>query len=246
MSTLRAINNGWTIWNEFIKLDCKINYINLEYDYTPGVICNDWYNIKIEFENYDMIENFSNMIFKKYGIDINVNIYDGTFEIQLKNSNSNSTNNINNSILENLIFPPNVETIEITHNYIYDRFNLFKFKYPNIKLFNLPKNIHQLKICSSSTTLFDLSNLPTSLILLDISGCESKLNLDYLPNGLKVLYLPNFLFPKNNYSYNLSDLLNLPSSLIEINIGRVYCVNSVDDLIKKYDEKIKHEIKLNN
>lgn len=195
-------------------------YIN----YVSNIVYRNILEIKIEFENYNIVDKFSNFIFKKYGFDIHVYAYDNSFQIELKNTN---ITHVENSIIENLTFPPNTENIEIIEDCFFD---------PNIstiKLFNLSENICQLKI-SSSNILFDLSNLPSSLFLLDISECVNKLNLDYLTEGLKILYLPNFAYIKKNnfdYIYNLSDFLNLPNSLIEINIGNLK-FKSTNDLIK--------------
>ena len=247
-------NNAWIIWNELVKTDCKITHMTIFVYYIPTDIYRNSLEINIKFENHNVIEKFSNFVFKKYGIDIRVDTLYNSFEIELKNSNP--THNINNCILENLKFPSNVESINIRNHLDINSLSNIS----NIKLFNLPENLHQLSI-SSSDVLFDLSNLPTSLYSLDISECEHKINLDYLPCGLKVLYLPQlpvilkdnfnysydlsdlstlpYVLKDNNfiYYYNLSDLSNLPSSLIEINLGHVI-FKSTDDLIKRFHEKI--------
>lgn len=214
-------NNAWIIWNELTKTDYKIDSITIN-------ICNSnsslWYNlleIKVKFEFFDDVNMFSNKIFKKYGIDIHVDTYNYSFDVELKKSQYN--------MLDNLKFPSNVNSIKILSCIIVcNESNV-------IKLFNLPENLCQLKIISLYQ-LFDLSNIPTNLILLDISECEQKINLDYLPEGLKILYLPEI---KNNKptNYIINDLSNLPSSLIEINIGTIIFV-STKDLMKTFNEKV--------
>jgi len=198
---------------------------------------------KIFAEKFEVKGDFSGQevnsleFVKQYGIDIHIDIYDNSFQIELKNLNH--THHTNNCILENLIFPSNVENIEIINNINY--YNLLNISnISNIKLYNLSENLLQLKI-SSSGILFDLSNIPTSLFLLDVSECKLKLNFDYLPIGLKILYLPEFpILVKDNYNYpyNLSDLSNLPSSLIQINIGYSINFKSIDDLMKTFDKII--------
>jgi hypothetical protein len=229
-------NNSWIIWNELVKTDFKINFMTIILNYVCANVNRNSLEIKITFENHDTIEKFSNQIFKQYGIDTSFNKNGNSIEIELKNSNH--THDTNNCILENLKFPSNVESIEIING-----FNIYTFiSISNIKLFNLPDNLSQLKI-SSSGILFDLSNLPTSLFLLNISECIPKLNLDYLPNGLKILYLPGlYITIKSyfNYSYNLSELSNLPSSLIQINLGHVD-FKSINDLMKTLNQKVIHE-----
>lgn len=230
-------NDGWIIWNELVKTNYKINYMRIILNYVSTNVNYNSLEIKIIFENYDIVEKFSNSVFKQYGLDTRVDRIDNSFEIELKNSNP--TQNTNNCIIENLIFPSNVESIEIISG-----FSILS-NLSNIKLFNLPENLSQLKI-SSFGILFDLSNLPTSLFLLDISECGPKLNLDYLPIGLKILYLPGFpvIIPcVLNYSYNLSDLSNLPHSLIQINLGHVD-FKSINDLMNSFNKKVIHEQKL--
>lgn len=229
-------NNAWIIWNELVKINCEISHLTVYVNYFPFNIYYNSLEIKIKFENYDMIEKISNQIFKQYGIDIHVDTYDNSFEIELKNSNP--THQTNKSILENLSFPQDIDNIEIKNSFVVADL-LYNICIP---LFNLPENLSQLKIFTLAMS-FDLSNLPISLFLLDVSECRPKLNLDYLSNGLKVLYLPE---PSNsNYVYNLTNLSNLPSSLVEIYVGSVK-FNSVGNLIETFDEKIKHKIKLNN
>lgn len=222
-------NNTWIIWNELVKTNYKINDMTICINNNPINFHQNSLEIKIKFDNSKELEKFSNFVFIQYGIDIRIDTFDNSFEIELKNLNPNYK--INKNLLENISFPINVDSIKII-NYLN---NTKDKKISLVKLFNLPENLHQLKIFSLSTS-FDLSNLPTSLILLDISECEPKLNLDYLPCGLKILYLPESpVILKNNfnYSYNLSDLSNLPSSLIEINLGHVI-FKSIDDLIKTW------------
>jgi hypothetical protein len=219
-------DNTWIIWNELVKTDYKINDMTVCINYNRKNFHQNSLEIKIKFDNSKELEKFSNFVFIQYGIDIRVDTFDNSFEIELKNLNSN--NKINKNLLENISFPLNVDSIKIINFLI----NTTDQKTHN-KLFNLPENLHQLKIFSLSTS-FDLSNLPISLILLDVCECEPKLNLDYLPCGLKVLYLPEspvILKDNFNYSYNLSDLSNLPSSLIEINLGHII-FKSTNDLIK--------------
>lgn len=226
-------NNSWIIWNELVKTDHEIKYMTIIINYNSINVYRNSLEIEIIFEKYDMIEKFSYEIFKQYGIDTNFNKNGNSFIIELKNSNQ--THDINNCILENLIFPSNIESIEILNGC--NTYNLTNVS--NIKLFNLPDNLSQLKI-SSYRILFDLSNFSTSLFLLDISECMPKLNLDYLPIGLKILYLPVLPVIKKdnfNYFYNFSDLSNLPPSLIRINLGHLD-FESINDLIKTFNEKV--------
>lgn len=202
---------------------------------THNKCCNS-FEIEIKFENIDTLIKFSNLIFKQYGIDIHINTYNDTFNVELKDLKpTHSAQHTNKNILDNLSFPPNVENIVIVVN-----LNVFNHNYiSTIELCNLPENLTQLKIYSHSI-LFNLSNLPTNIFLLDISECIPKLNLDYLPGGLKILYLPVFpCMKKHNftYSYNLTNLINLPSSLIEINFGYVV-FKSLKDLINSFDKTI--------
>lgn len=209
-------NNAWIIWNELIKSDYIIKSLNIRVSYYPLTPYYNTLEIKIIFDDFNFLEKFTNDIFKNFGLDIHIDNYDNSFVLELKNSNQ--THETNNNILENLKFPYNVITIIITEKY-----NYYEYKY-DVKLHNLPKNLSQLKI-SSTKISFDLSNLPTSLILLDIESTTNKFNLNYLPDSLKILYLPKMSFihcDVNNeyfsYVYELKDLMNLPSSLIEINI----------------------------
>ena len=224
-------NNAWIIWNTLLETDYKIDNLIINIDYHTLNIHINCLEIKIKFENNKTLEKFSNYVFTQYGIYINVDTYDNSFEIELKNTNSNYQTKKN--LLENLLFPPNINSIEITNG-----FNICtENSYTLTKLFNLPENLSQLKI-SSTKMLFDLSNLPTNLILLDISECILKLNLDYLPYGLKILYLEKlFVIKKQDfyYSYNLKDLSNLPTSLIEIHFRNVI-FKSTTDLIKTFDK----------
>lgn len=227
-------NNDWIIWNELVKTDYSIKYIEIFINYDPSKFYHNILEVKIEFSHHDSIEEFSNIIFKKYGIDIHVEIYNNSFEIELKNL----TSTYQKSILDTLIFQPNVECVNIINH-------LSTYSHKIIELCNLPEKLSQLKILTSNTP-FNLSNLPTGLLSLDLSESKPKLNLDYLPQGLKVLYLP-YLQPIEKYNcdypYDLKSLSNLPSSLIEIYIDNTV-FKSINDLMKTFDEKIEKNKKM--
>ena len=158
----------------------------------------------------------------------NINIVNNSFILYL---DDNGYENIF-TLFENIKYPPNTDTIIIIVNvdYLTKYMTLSLSKLKIIKLLNLPEKLSHLKITSSIP--FDLSNLPTNLISLDISNSGCKFNLDYLPDSLKILYLPSF-FLHVTYVDWLKYLTNLPLSLIEIKCGYIV-YNSVGELIKNY------------
>jgi len=219
---------GWILWNELVKSDYKIKYIEM-------LITIENINIQIIFDNNSSLEYFSIKIFKQINYILNSDVNNNLLKFDLQMI---SNNNIVN-LFENLNYPPNVNTIII----MIDTFcsKSFLLTCNNIKLFNLPEQLVQLQIISLIP--FDLSNLPTKIFLLDISKSDCNFNLNYLPDSIKVLYLPELsIIIQNNYQYQykLSDLSNLPSSLIEINIGNnkniVY--TSIENLIKNFNNDI--------
>lgn len=109
----------------------------------------------------------------------------------------------------------------------------------DIKINNLPLKVFNLKITSEIT--FDLSVLPNHIKILDL--CESNFspNLNYLPDSIEILYLP-YPIDERNLAYKifnkkklfeLEDLMNLPISIREINIGHNKYI-SMEDLIKNF------------
>ena len=63
----------------------------------------------------------------------------------------------------------------------------------------------------------------SQIILLDVQETECKFNLDYLPDSIQILCLPNIITSK---IYKLLDLSNLPYSLVEINFGNLIIYKS--------------------
>lgn len=225
-------NNAWIVWNELSKSVYLIDFIKAEINYIPIDRYHDAVNIDIQFKNFDDLEKFSTHIFKSYSIDINIDTYTKSFNIELKYLN-NQYIKTDKNIFDKITFIPNVNQLNI----ININFSYAKISQP-IKLNNLPENLKELKIVSTNVN-FDLSNLPMSIILLDLSETNIKCNLDYLPEGLKILYLPNipmFVKKKYKYPYELMDVMNLPSSLIAININNCgIFFKSNKELIKNFN-----------
>lgn len=220
--SIKMNSNAWVIWNELVKFKENIKYITME-------IFTGFLDIEIIFDNNS--ELFSKKIFEQINHILYIN--DSTFLLKLQITNESHIINL----FEKLYYPPNVNTMIIVINTPFSE--AISCVYDCIKLLNLPECLEQLKIISSIP--FDLSNLPTGLFLLDISESKCKFNLDYLPNSLKVLYLPELPLIQSNkyqYIYKLTNLSNLPSSLIEINIGtnRNIVWTSIEELIKNFDK----------
>ena len=222
-------NDDWIVWNELVKSNYDIKHIII-YNCEPFSIYKNSIELKIEFKNNKHIDFFKNLVKKKHAIMLKSDVSNDSFELELKKINS-SIKFTDKNILEDLDFPSNVDSLIIINSYTYTNI----IRKPNVihKVNNLPKNLLQLKIIAPNT-IYDLSNLPISIIILDISECI-KANLDYLPEGLKILYLPEH--SKNyDYVYNLSDLSNLPISLIEIHIGSMI-FSSIGELLKKLNSQ---------
>jgi len=217
--------NNKTIWNELIKCDYHLETIEI----TIGA---KLFEINIIFDNYNDLDDFTNDIFNKYYYSIN----------NVEPSNNSLLLNIFHTtidIFEKLNYPPNVNIIKIMVKSEIQ--NIIKSSFYQIKLFNLPENLTQLKIVSLYP--FDLYNLPTQIILLDIAESPCKFNLDYLPNSIKILYFPPIVKTTHNnnknYFYKLHDLSNLPSGLIEINFGNLIIYKSIDELMEKFNKVFK-------
>lgn len=141
------------------------------------------------------------------------------------------TDNYIIKLFESFEYPHNLNAIEIM---VDSRTGNKYSKHNSIKLNNLPEKLTKLKIISDGS--FDLSNLPSQLTLLDLSETTCAFDLNYLPNSIKILHLPN-LFISNSFSldfaYELNDFMNLPSSLNEIHFGKNkdFVFNTTKDLI---------------
>ena len=207
-----------TIWDELVKSEYQLKLIEI-------IIETKLLEIHIIFDNYCDLNNFTNDIFNKYFHSMNnIEISNNSLWINLFHTTIDT--------FETLNYPSNVNMIKImVKNEIQ---NLIKSPFYQTKLFNLPENLTQLKIIS--LYLFDLSNLPTQIILLDIEETECKFNLDYLPDSIQILYLPNIITSK---IYKLLDLSNLPSSLVEINFSNFIIYKSIDELMEKFKNDFK-------
>lgn len=207
-----------TIWDELVKSEYQLKLIEI-------IIEAKLVEIHIIFDNYCDLNNFTNDIFNKYFHSMNnIEISNNSLWINLFHTTIDT--------FETLNYPSNVNMIKImVKNEIQ---NLIKSPFYQTKLFNLPENLTQLKIISLYP--FDLSNLPTQIILLDIEETECKFNLDYLPDSIQILYLPNIITSK---IYKLLDLSNLPSSLVEINFSNFIIYKSIDELMEKFKNDFK-------
>jgi hypothetical protein len=217
-----------TIWNELAKSDYEINHIQMQ-------ILSDYIEIEIKFKNEIMLEEFKTKIFNQIYQNTNTNY--GKLSLCLQSTKKNNIVNL----FEKLNYPINVDMMSI----LVDQFCSKKLlsNISDIKLPNLPEQLTELQIISLIP--FDLSNLPTKIFLLDISKSKYKYNLDYLPNSIKILYLPSIqtLIPnENKYIYKLSDLSNLPTSLTEIYLGGIV-FNSMEKLFENFDSE--NNLKLN-
>lgn len=214
-----------TIWNELVKSNYQLETIEI-------TIGSKLLEINIIFDNYNNLDNFINYISKKYYCSVN-NIEPSNNALLL-----NLFHHTKIDTFETLNYPPNVNMIKImVENEIQ---KLIKSPFYKIKLFNLPSNLTQLKIISLYP--FDLSNLPTQIILLDIAESHCKFNLDYLPDSIQILYFPPIVEIIRNdfyYYYKLSDLSNLPSSLIELNFGNFIIYKSIGELMEKFNKDYK-------
>lgn len=215
-----------TIWDELVKSEYQLETIEI-------IIGAKLLEINIIFNNLNDLKNFTNDIFNKYYLLIN--------NVELSN-NSLLLNFFHTTIdtFEKLNYPPNVNIIKIIVKKESIILNLIKSLFYQIKLLNLPENLTQLKIISVYP--LDLSNLPTQILLLDIADSPCKFNLDYLPEGVKIIYLPQIVNTTQKefyYFYKLSDLSNLPSSLIEINFSNNIVYKSTNELMEKFNKDFK-------
>lgn len=129
-------------------------------------------------------------------------------------------------------FPSNIKNIII-------RTKLEKtLQAKQIDFLNLPAGLENLTLIKQGDINFKLTNCPINLSTLDVSNVAEKINLSYLPNGLKNLYLPNSYLSLENkyyYIYTYEELYNLPSSLVNIIIGKKK-FNSVETLLENYSK----------
>lgn len=214
------------IWDELVKSDYLLEMIEI-------TIGTKLLEINVIFDNFDDLDKFTNYISNKYYYSMN----------NVEPSNNSLLINLFHKtidIFEMLNYPPNVNIIKIMVENDDEMTNFIKSPFYQIKLLNLPTNLIQLKIISKYS--FNLSNLPTQLILLDLSESSCKFNLDYLPDSVQILYLPTLpMFKKIfKYIYELKDLINLPSSLNKIYIGknRNIVYNSAKELIENYNNDL--------
>ncbi len=237
-------NKAWTIWRELLKSNYDIDHVYIQPRYYPSNPNTIFMELEVCVENYPVFHEFSIGMFKKYYYDINYNIFSKSFKIDLELKNDNNEN----YSFEKLEFPSNTNSITIRIE-IFEtlKYNLSGGFLPSFfpTKFNLPKKLSDLRIISSIP--IDLSNLPTNLFLLDISESDCKFNLDYLPDSIKVLYLPSFTQIVDNskykYPYTLGDLSNLPSSLTRIKTGDLD-YSSVNKLIKNFNSQLEFYTKL--
>lgn len=194
-----------TIWIELVKTNYYLKSIEIEIH-----LCS--IDMNIIFNNFNDLNNFKNMIFNKYYHCINNMDYSNNSLLLYLFVNNHVI-----SFFESIQYPSHTNVIKIIINSNTSKNILRDEKL--IKLNNLPMCLLQLKIISNIA--FDLTNLPNKLFLLDISECESKLNLNYLPDSIQILYLPpttmqnNTIFEHDKYIYSFDDLSNLPSSLVK-------------------------------
>lgn len=234
MSNLQThLCDNITIWNELTKFDYLLNTVQI-------VIQNYSVSTTIIFNKSEDLESFTNVIYEKYLQTMNnVEPHNNSLSLNFVSKNGPIY------YFEKMSYPPNIEILEIMIST--DPNTKYSFmNHHMIKLDNLPENLQQLKI--SSLFEIDLSNIPLSLILLDISQVYVKTNLENLPNNLQILYLPSnsHLDCDENYKskcieysiYELDDLANLPNSLIEINFGLIK-FKSINDLFDNFDKLIK-------
>jgi hypothetical protein len=129
-------------------------------------------------------------------------------------------------------FPSNIKNIII-------RTKLEKtLQAKQIDFLNLPAGLENLTLIKQGDMNFKLTNCPINLSTLDVSNVAEKINLSYLPNGLENLYLPNSYLSLENkyyYIYTYEELYNLPSSLVNIIIGKKK-FNSVEILLENYSK----------
>lgn len=185
----------------------------------------------ITFSTVEDLEEFKKLVYKQ----LNLNILTG-LEIYNKHDIE--------SIL--LISGEYINNFNILHKKLFFKFpsdDLIKFPDNTLKFIlennincfpqfmnNLPKKIKSLRIWSIVSG--DFSNLPTELIELDIN--QYKCNLDYLPEGLKILKIYQTDGTICNSHYISDDFGNLPIGLEYI------CINnkifkSTKELIEKYN-----------
>lgn len=200
-----------SIWNELVKTNYK--FTNIEITIEEKLV-----ELNIYFSNSNDLDIFTNSIYNIYFQSMNnVELFNNSLQLNLFDSNI-----IN--LFEMLNFPSNVDIIKIMVENKIEK--LIESQIYKIKILNLPINLSQLKIISNYP--FDLSNLPTQLILLDIAESNCKFNLDYLPNSVQILYLPNI--------YDFNNLSNLPSSLEEINFSNNTVYKSIGELVEKFNK----------
>lgn len=201
------------IYNELVQSDYAIKTIRVCAKFTH-------IEIEIEFEETKQAVDFVVKIYNKYFIHYNIS--DATLSL---NININIQNNNWIDKFEHIGWPTNTkEIIILIGTNVMNVNNCMRC----IKLSNIPNKIIQLEI--SSCMLFELNNLPTSLICLDLSKSTRIFNLDYLPSSLQILKLP----PHNiQTTYKYSHVQNLPSTLIDIYHGSAH-YNNLSSFLNSY------------
>lgn len=216
------------IYDEILNCEYQIDKITVTIDSKKKFI-----TLNIFFQNeselVDLIKNLS-----KKNLELNSDMYNNSIIITLIIDKDESYLNF---ISTKLFFPPNTTSIEYIINL------LRKDEKSHIKINNLPEKLFQLKI--TSEILFDLSVLPSHIKILNLFETNFILNLNYLPDSIETLYLPNPCMSKKlNFKkrYETTDLMNLPSSIKEIYVGyKKY--NSVENLIKNFSDLEKYHNK---
>lgn len=188
------------------------------------------YNLLLE-QDYDglttIISNCGTNIFVKillkneYFIDFEQKVKK-TLNINLGSSDNIYTDNDNNHIA--IYLKTNIP-INRFHDKSY-KITIEDYVFLNQSILdNLPSGLKVFEI--SHYNKISINNLPSQLTNL-ILYCPI-LNLDYLPESLKIL----ILYLHNNYNYTLDNLCNLPKSLEKIIIeDKEY--NSVEDIINNF------------
>jgi hypothetical protein len=231
------------IYKEIINLDYQITNIIVYLFNNKKII-----TLEIFFEKDSELFDFTEYLFKK-NLPLNSDPHEKSITVSLHTYANTLTNTLTNTnktywdyILTELFYPSN------TNSMIFKIDKEISNPDELIKLTNIPEKLSQLSI--ESTVPVDLTNLPGSLRLLDLSQSRCSFNLDYLPESLQILYLPRvvdyrscvyYYINKHNkykYYYTPEQLSNLPTGLNCIYLNHIR-FDSVNNLIHNFDDKIK-------